>query len=112
MKRTTRPQTFTASYIGYNKRMANPNLLADVSSIAQDAVVITGAVVAGAAVIVSALAVFGVHVDQAQLVQEAGALGAAITLIRTTVDSLTSKGNAATVETPRSTPLPASPNGA
>jgi hypothetical protein len=97
--------------------MANPNLLADVSSVAQDAVVVLGAAAAGAAVIVSALAVFGVHVDQTQLVQEAGALGAAVTLVRTTVDSLTSqKGNAATVETTpvTSTPLTglqSSPNG-
>jgi hypothetical protein len=99
--------------------MANPNVLANVSSIGQDAVVVLGAVAAGAAVIVSALAVFGVHVDQTQLVQEAGALGAAITLARTTIDSLTSqKGNAATVESVpvTSTPLtglaPSSPNGA
>jgi hypothetical protein len=92
--------------------MANPNVLADVSSVAQDGVIILGAVAAGAAVIVSALAVFGVHVDQAQLVQEAGALGAVLTLIRTTVDSVTSaKGNAATVETPKA-PVPASPVGA
>ena len=94
----------------YNKHMANPNVLADVSSIGQDAVVVLGAVAAGAAIIVSALAVFGVHVDQAQLVQEAGALGAAVTLVRTVIDSLASKGNAATLETPApvaSTPIAA-----
>ena len=82
--------------------MSNPNLLANVSSIAQDGVVVCGAVAAGAAVIVTALATFGVHVDAAQLVQEAGALGAAITLARTTIDSLT---GTKTVESVKAAPV-------
>ncbi len=86
--------------------MSNPNLLADVSSIAQDGVVVLGAVAAGAAVIVSALAVFGVHVEAAQIVQECGAIGAAITVARTTIDSLT---GTKTVETPKLAALVSSP---
>jgi|HubBroStandDraft_6_1064221.scaffolds.fasta_scaffold00174_50 hypothetical protein len=86
--------------------MANPNLLADVSSIAQDGVVVAGAVAAGAAVIVTALAAFGVHVDSAQLVQEAGAVGALLTLGRTTLDSLT---GTKTVETPKPAPVSSTP---
>lgn len=86
--------------------MSNPNLLADVSSIAQDGVVICGAVAAGAAVIVTALAAFGVHVDAATLVQQAGAVGAIVTLARTTVDSLT---GTKTVETPKAAPVSSTP---
>lgn len=83
----------------------NPNLLANVSSVAQDGVVILAAASAGAAVIVSALAVFGVHVDAADIVQKAGALGALLTFARTALDSLASKGAAATIETPKFTQL-------
>ncbi len=87
--------------------MANPNLLANVSSIAQDGVVVLGALAAGSAVVVTALAAFGVHVDQATLVQQIGGLGALLTVARTTLDSLTK--TAVTVETPKAAPQSSTP---
>jgi hypothetical protein len=48
---------------------------------------IFGMIAAGAGVIVTALGAFGVHVDQATLIQQAGALGALATLLSKWIDS-------------------------